>query len=55
MNLTCNPTITIARSKVKKKRKKKKKKSPGTWELKNKFSIAAIWSSEFQNKYLKEF
>ena len=51
MNLTCNPTITIARSKV----KKKKKKSPGTWELKNKFSIAAIWSSEFQNKYLKEF
>ena len=38
-----------------KSQKKKKKKSLGTWELKNKFSIAAIWSSEFQNKYLKEF
>ena len=37
------------------KSQKKKKKSLGTWELKNKFSIAAIWSSEFQNKYLKEF
>ena len=37
------------------KKKKRKKNSLGTWELKNKFSIAAIWSSEFQNKYLKEF
>ena len=37
------------------KKKKRKKNSLGTWELKNKFSIAAICSSEFQNKYLKEF